>query len=39
MQIEKALAIEPEGADANLRMAELQYYLGKYPETFKHLDA
>jgi tetratricopeptide (TPR) repeat protein len=38
MQIEKALAIEPEGADANLRMAELQYYLGKYPETFKHLD-
>lgn len=38
MQIERALKIDPEGEAANLRMGELQYYLGKYPETFSYLD-
>lgn len=37
-QIERALKIDPEGEAANLRMGELQYYLGKYPETFNYLD-
>jgi tetratricopeptide (TPR) repeat protein len=36
--IEKAIKIDPEGIDANIKMGELLYYLGDYAKMFPYLD-